>query len=299
MSKKLTNEEFIKNVKLLHNNMYDYSKVEYNGDNKKVKIICKIHGEFEQTPGNHKSGKGCPKCKGKKLNNIDIINEFKKIHGDRYDYFCVNYVNGVTKVKIKCVEHGVFEQTPSMHKSGQGCKKCYGKEKLNHNIVIDNFLKTHGKKYNYSKVNYVNAHSKVSIICPEHGKFEQTPNNHKNGNGCPQCNESNGETKVRVFLEKNNIFYIPQHKFFNCKNSLSLPFDFYIPDANICIEFNGLQHYKPIEYFGGKKEFEKRKINDKIKQDYCIENSIELIKIKYNDDVEVKIQKLCIPRQSW
>ena len=80
---------------------------------------------------------------------------------------------------------------------------------------------------------------------------------------------------------------------------MSLPFDFYLPIENICIEFNGLQHYKPIEYFGGEKEFEKRKINDKIKQDYCVENSIELITIKYNDDVEVKMKRLKSLRQSW
>lgn len=274
----------INQFKVVHST-YDYSKVVYNGDNVKVIITCPEHGDFEQTPSNHKRGQRCPKCNGRNLSEYETIGQFKIIHNNRYDYSKTKIINSRTKVTITCSEHGDFEQTPNNHKRGQGCKKCYGNDISTPTKVLFQFKTTHGSKYDYTKIKYVNAHTKVTITCPEHGNFEQTPNNHKNGNGCPFCNESNGETKVRVFLEENNIKYVTQHKFKDCKNKSYLPFDFYLPDLNICIEYNGLQHYKPIEYFGGVKGFKERQINDKIKKGYCQENNTPLIIIKYNENV--------------
>lgn len=95
--------------------------------------------------------------------------------------------------------------------------------------------------------------------------------------------------KLEFFLESFNINYLPQYKFNNCKNKLKLPFDFYLPDFNICIEFNGIQHYKVVEHFGGVQGFNSRKINDKIKREYCLLNNIPLIIIKYNDNVGDKL----------
>lgn len=143
----------------------------------------------------------------------------------------------------------------------------------------------HGNKYDYSKTKYINSSTKVTIICPEHGEFEQTPNNHRFGNGCPVCNESKGERKIRLWLEENNINFEPQHKFDDCKNILPLPFDFYLPDYNTCIEYNGLQHYKIVTYFGGNDGFKQRQINDKLKMEYCNNNNIPLLIIKYNDNI--------------
>jgi hypothetical protein len=170
------------------------------------------------------------------------------------------------------------------------CKKCYGNEKLTQSRAIENFKSFHGNKYDYSKVEYKNAHSKITIVCPEHGEFKQTPNNHKNGNGCPACCESTGEVQIRTFLENKCVKYMSQHKFLDCKNILSLPFDFYLPEYNLCIEYNGMQHYKPIEYFGGNIGFKKRKINDKIKVKYCKDHNISLLIIKYNENVNKKLQ---------
>lgn len=289
---KLSNEHVISQFISVHGNNYNYALVNYVSDISPVKIICQKHGTFEQIPSNHKQGQGCPKCAGKKLTLQEVINECKIIHNNKYDYSKTNSVITSKKIILICPMHGEFQQTLNNHKNGQGCKKCYGNEKLTQSRAIENFKSFHGNKYDYSKVEYKNAHSKITIVCPEHGEFKQTPNNHKNGNGCPACCESTGEVQIRTFLENKCVKYMSQHKFLDCKNILSLPFDFYLPEYNLCIEYNGMQHYKPIEYFGGNIGFKKRKINDKIKVKYCKDHNISLLIIKYNENVNKKLASI-------
>ena len=190
--KKLNIEEFIKRSEKIHKNKYDYSKVEYITDRIKVKIICPEHGEFEQRPNHHSRGIGCPKCVGMNKTTEKIINEFKEIHGNKYDYNLVLYVNSKSKVKIICPEHGVFEQSSSTHLKGHGCPICFS-EKLSKlfSYSTEKFIeicnKIHKNKYNYSLVQYKNSNSKIKIICPEHGEFEQLASSHISGKGCQKC----------------------------------------------------------------------------------------------------------------
>ena len=130
--KKLTTEEFIKKANIIHDDTYNYSLVEYVGSFENVKIICKKHGEFEQSPDNHLRRRGCPKCGVEKRilktnsNIFEFIQKAKNIHGDKYDYSFAIYKNNYTKIKIICPYHGVFEQTPNHHLRGQTCKMCSG-----------------------------------------------------------------------------------------------------------------------------------------------------------------------------
>jgi protein-arginine kinase activator protein McsA len=133
----------------------------------------------------------------KKKTLEETIADFRKVHGDRYDYSKVDYVNANTKVLIICPVHGVFWQIPSDHKIGRGCSQCgivsrTQTRTLTTQQIIEDFQKVHGDRYDYSKVNYVNAHAKVLIICPEHGEFTQKPNHHKKGHGCPECGSISG-----------------------------------------------------------------------------------------------------------
>lgn len=150
-------------------------------------------------------------------------------------------------------------------------------------------LKIHLDKYDYSLVNYKNTNLKVTIICKKHGNFEQRPKRHKNGDGCPSCNESKGESEIHRILEIKCINYIRQKTFKDCKNINLLKFDFYIPDYNTCIEYDGEQHFKINEYFGGEESFNKCKINDHIKNNYCTKNNIKLIRIPYYDFNKIEI----------
>lgn len=113
-----------------------------------------------------------------------------------------------------------------------------------------------------------------------------------NGSGCGVCNESKGERIIKDSLTNENILFERQKTFIGCKYKRVLPFDFYLKDYNICIEFDGLQHYKPISTWGGEKNFKYVKKRDKIKNEYCKHNGIKLYRIKYNDNIKDKMNKI-------
>jgi len=148
----------------------------------------------------------------------------------------------------------------------------------------------HNYKYDYSLVEYINAHTKVKIICPNHGIFEQSPNSHLQNVGCPKCNRSKGEEQIEKYLLEKNIQFINQYRFDNCKDKRKLPFDFYLPEHNACIEFDGKQHFKLENYFwGGEKTVKNTQKHDNIKNDYCMKNNIILFRINYKDDLFDKL----------
>ena len=185
----LNTEEFITKAIKIHGDRYDYSEVVYVKAKEKVKIICKTHGVFVQNPAEHLIGRGCSKCAGNcQSNTEEFIKQAIEIHGNRYDYSKVVYVKATRKVKIICKEHGEFETNPSNYLKGHGCAKCAGVGKSNTEEFIVKAIKIHGDKYDYSKVVYINCHTKIKIICKEHGEFEQEVSSHLSGAGCPICN---------------------------------------------------------------------------------------------------------------
>jgi very-short-patch-repair endonuclease len=299
--KKLTTKQFIEKAMKKHGDKYDYSLSVYNGGKSKIKIICPIHGLFTQEVRVHiNNGSGCPKCantiiaKKISMDKKHFLNKSKKIHNNKYDYSLVEYKNAKQNIKIICKIHGIFEQTPSNHYKGLGCPKCGNISKSNKLVKsTENFLidakKIHKNLYDYSLVEYKNAKQNIKIICKIHGIFEQTPNKHLQGQGCPICKVSRGEKEIRQILNNNNIKYKRQQVFDDCKNIRKLQFDFYLPEYNTCIEYDGEQHYKSIEYFGGVKSFKLRQKRDMIKNDYCKNNNIKLLRIKYDENIENKL----------
>ena len=281
--KVLTLKEFIEKSEQVHNHKYDYSKVEYINNRTKVCIICPEHGEFWQTPNSHLSGFGCAKCSEKnKKTAEEFIKKAKEIHGNRYDYSKVEYINNKTKVCIICPEHGEFWQTPNAHLLGQGCKLC-NKPVYNTKTFISEAKKIHGDKYDYSKVDYVNAKTKVCIICPEHGEFWQNSCTHISQKcGCPVCNISHLESMTMNFLNENNVKY-EYRKHFSWLNKQHL--DFYLPEYNVAIECQGIQHYEPIAFFGGKKGLEYRLELDYKKKTLCEQNNVKLIYINNENEI--------------
>lgn len=271
-----TTDQFIISAKKTWGEKYDYSLTEYRNARTKVKII---YDEiiYEQWPNGHLQGYP---VEGYLDQEIFIQKSIKK-WGDKYDYSLVEFKDAKIKVKI-LLDGIVYEQTPSNHLN-------YAPEKANKKTTAD-FIReskiVHDDKYNYDKTVYTINLNKVIITCPIHGDFKQTPSVHLRS-GCPHCSESKGEKEVARFLNKYDITYSRQHKFPNCKNIYQLPFDFYLPSLRICIEFDGKQHYEPMGFFGDVKAYEKLKINDKIKSDYCEENFIDLIRIRYDqfDDI--------------
>ena len=154
-------------------------------------------------------------------------------------------------------------------------------KKITNNTFIEKAKKVHGDKYDYSKVDYKGNKIKVEIICPIHGSFWQRPDNHLQGNTCGKCRMTNGEEKIKYFLESNNIKFKYQKLFEGCKSERKLPFDFYLPYYNVIIEYDGRQHFIPIKPWGGERGLKKIKQHDKIRNDFVKENDIKMIRIPY------------------
>lgn len=272
---------FTHKANIIHQNIYDYSKVIYKNSKVKIIIGCDIHGYFEQLPNSHLNGNGCSECAtNAKLTISQFINRSNVVHNNFYGYYD-DFKNVSKKVYINCPIHGDFIQKPSNHLNGNRCPKCGRKNTQEYFIKRSNIV--HNNFYIYDKVIYKSARSIIIITCPIHGDFNQKAGNHVNSkHGCPKCGQqSKGEDNIKEFLERNEIKYITQKTFKECKYKNTLKFDFYIGKLNLCIEFDGIQHYKIISFFGGEKEFKNRIIRDNIKTNFCENNNIELIRIPY------------------
>jgi hypothetical protein len=140
-------------------------------------------------------------------------------------------------------------------------------------------------KYDYSNVIYLNNRTNIKIVCPIHGEFNKTPYEHSLGSGCQKCKSSSGEKTIRKKLKKLNIFFIEQYRFYDCRNKNPLPFDFYLPEYKICIEYDGEQHFS--SKWLGENSLTKTKENDIIKNNYCRENNINLIRIPYTEKEKI------------
>jgi len=295
-----TKEQFIKDAEKIHGDKYNYDDLEYVNSRIKVKIFCNVCKKyFYQNPSSHLQGVGCPFCAIKHVHNIQrktteqFIQEAKAVHGNKYNYDQVVYKNAWEKVKIFCKKcEKYFYQTPHDHLKGKGCLYCIGLKKTNE-VFIQEAKKIHNNKYDYKNIEYTHNKVKIQIYCKKCKKyFWQSPNDHLSGHGCPNCSKSKGEDFIYKWLTKNNIQFEMQKRFENCKDKLTLPFDFYLPDYNMCIEFQGEQHFtEKKEYFHQKYPFEIQLKHDKIKKDYCNKNKITLLEINYNENIKEKLEK--------
>lgn len=286
---KKTTEQFIKEAELAHGDKYDYTKVNYINARAKVCIICPVHGEFWQTPDHHLSKKtGCPECA--KLNRAkkqtkskeQFIKDANLVHNSFYDYSLVDYKNSGTKIKIICPKHGMFEQTPNAHLNKRGCPKCANNEtKTTEQFIVEVKNIKLDKVYDFSKTKYINARTNIAVVCKKCNKdFFINPRSLLKGTvkACPNCNYYIGEKIIEETLKENNVKYISQYKFKNSEIS-KLSFDFYLPEKNITIEYQGLQHFKAVKKWGGEERLKRQQINDQRKREFCKKNNIKEIEI--------------------
>jgi len=251
-------QDFIQKANHIHKDKYDYSKVKYLNIDSKVIIICKIHGEFEQTPYHHMHRKqGCRKCGitkrslSQKMTNSTFITKANKIHNNKFDYSKINYLNNRTKITIICKIHGSFNQIPANHLKGHGCINCRNnilsnKFKSNESDFINRSNKIHNFKYNYLGVKYINANTNINIICNIHGIFHQRPMVHLLGSGCPKCSHGIKFSKAQIywleFLEKYyniNIQHIGNsNQEYKIKNT-KWKADGYCKETNTIFEYHG------------------------------------------------------------
>lgn len=282
-SRRKTTEQFIEDARKIHGDKFDYSEVEYINNKTKIKIICKSCGKkFLQMPYSHLAGFGCPYCAGLAKDSTEsFIEKAKQIHGNKFDYSKVDYKGSKTKICVICKECGKeFWQYPTNHLSGHGCPECrYIKQRLTTEQFVEKAKQVHGDKYDYSKVDYKNTETKVCIICPKHGEFWQEPRIHLEGKGCPECNNSKGEERIKLYLESHNINFVHDEACLEFLDNMRP--DFYLPDYNLIIEFDGMQHFEANEMFGGEKGFKERQEMDRLKNQLCEENNVDILRIPY------------------
>lgn len=308
MRLKITKEVFYKKATEKYGNKYNYDLSQYIDYHKNIPILCIKHNHlFYQRPAFHLKDEGCRKCFRENLSQIkkpyaftieEFIKKSREIHGDKYTYNLKNPPRHREKISIICNTcKNTFSQIRYAHLRGQGCPNgCHDSKKVSIEEWKERAIKIFGNYYDYSLVNYKCIHDKVPIICPKHGIFSQRAITHTFfQNGCPLCaretHSSKGVKNIEKLLKENQIDFIREHKFPNCKNILPLPFDFYLPSYNVCIEYDGQQHFEP-RY--GEKTFKKTLFNDNIKNEFCKNNNITLFRIPYNKLVTEEIEKIMI-----
>ena len=306
--KKLDVKVVEENLKIIHNNLYKYPYLEQEYKNFKsiITIKCPIHDEVPKILTKHYHSKQpCPRCANNNKYEIeDLYNKLRKIHKNKYDYPYLKdeYKNNLSEITLLCEYHGEVKQNLSNHMNrGDECKECANKKYSLPELKVELNNKFNNKfKYPYLDKEYVDLSSIITIICPEHGSFKHNIYWHINSiNGCIECSYKNrfengykGEKIISHILNKNNIKYITQKSFEDCKFINKLYFDFYLPEHNTCIEYDGKQHDNIVELWGGEKDFIKRKQRDNVKNEYCKNNNIILIRIKHDDKIEDRLLEI-------
>jgi len=296
MGKRKTHEEFLAELYAKRTDIEVLEK--YIGVKQKIKCKCKkCNNEWYVTPDNLLSGRGCPMCRDKKLANdrIKSLNQFVS------DLYIINpgieiigdYSGARKNIKCKCkICNYKWNALPTNLLKGKGCPNCKAmktKERCtkSHEDFIHEMKDINSDIKIISK--YLHSHSKVKCQCLKcNNIWESQASSLLCGVGCPQCNISKGENSIINYLESRNIIYERQKKF----NKLigigkrHLSYDFYLPCANLLIEYNGRQHYEAIDVFGGEKYFEIQQEHDKRKREYANNNKFILLEIphwKYDD----------------
>lgn len=298
MGKKLDQKTVIERFIKKHGDAYDYSLVIYNGMHRKVKIKCKKCNKiFETTAMCHMGGSKCRFCfyKGLKqnqpLSHKSWVSKASKYHKDKYIYL-TEYIGGRHNIKIQCKTCGFISNKHARihYPMGSGCRQCQylnlpqNNPKLTIRQFEDKCKEIHKDKYLYFG-DYTGQNHKIKVQCKKcNSIFFQFAYAHYNKKqGCGKCIVSKGETEIMSFLDSKNIKYIREHKIDGMKYKQPLRLDFYLPDYNIAIEYDGILHTKSTNYFGGDNHLLLTQQRDKIKNDFCKKHKISLIRISYKE----------------
>lgn len=295
--KTLSFDEYIKKATLISGNTFDFSKsLKITNTTDKINVICRTCGteSFIRAKNlTRKNPTGCANCQ--RLNTkirmsntkTDIEHKLRSIFGDKYSLVSDGYNTSTTLSSIQCnVCNEIHDvRIDHVYRSGIPCK-CKYKFKLTQQDFISNAIQKHANRYTYGDVVYCGYRVPVMITCKLHGSFTVTPESHMMGTGCHACSSSKGELLIAEWLTNNNINYTRQHRYNDCKHKNTLPFDFYLPNYNMCIEYNGEQHYKPTRFNGmthtkAGAAYDNQKLKDSIKETYCRKNNINLLIIPY------------------
>lgn len=293
----MSHEDYVKKINLINPSIMVVGK--YINCKTKIRHYCLKHNIYwDAYPESILHESGCPQCRGDKIREKNCLTHeqyIEKLKNSNSNIVVLErYIDMKTPILHKCIIHNTeWVTTPSSVLQGCGCAKCKSEK------ISESRLKSHDQYV--EELANINPNiivlgqydgAKVSILhkCLLDGnEWFTSPSSILNGCGCPQCNESKGEKQVSLWLDEHNFVYERQKSFDDCKDIRTLPFDFYLPNYNIIIEYDGKQHYEPIDHFGGQESFEYTVKHDKIKNEYCKNNGISLLRIPYYKNVEEEL----------
>lgn len=308
MTKKKTDSEFKAQVERIANGEYSFLDTYKDA---RTKITCchnKCGNVWEISPDNFLRGKRCPECQTK-LNILNRRNSLKRVEelirekgGGDFIYLS-GYVNSKSKVKLKHLKCGETVTKPfSTIYSGITCdcettdRNAVDFKSSGDRIQCKADFQRYIDKYATGEYVIIGKYAKstkpILLKHVECGSLtEISPHNFKNGVRCDKCKRYKGELKIRDLLLKKGVFFEEQVRFSDCRLKKPLVFDFFLPIHNILIEFDGEQHIRPVERWGGEKAFRLQRKRDEIKNNYCKNNGITLVRIGYYENIEQKIKR--------
>ena len=270
---------------------YELLSTEYVNKNTKLEYICPKGHKHSISWDNFSHGRRCPECamkirKSKLKIPYDEIKQAFELEG--YILLSTEYINNSSQLEYICPKGHKHSTNWDNFKQGRRCPECgietvKSKLKLSYDEVKQGFEK---EGYILLSTKYIKNTSKLKVQCPKGHEYEVSWGHFNEGKRCPVCNSSKGEKRISLFLKENNINYEVQKLFKECSYKRMLPFDFYLPDHNICIEYDGQQHYDIIDFSGknqkrAEEQFKQTQKKDNIKTQYCLDNNIKLIRIPY------------------
>lgn len=299
MPKTKTHEQYCKELRDIGSTLIPIEQ--YAGARTKIKHLCIVHNIPKSvSPTNALRGGGCDKCHYERVSSSLLISHeeyCKRLSEMESPIVPLEHYKG-NKINIshKCTIHNVVWKTsPGSILQGAGCEMCMS-EKLNQSQCKTQQQYEQDLLTNNPTIicidKYINNHTKIKHKCLLCGhEWDVLPSNVGYGRtGCPICNISKGENIIKDYLDTNNIEYIPQKRFEDCRDTNTLPFDFYLPTLNKMIEFDGRQHSEADDFFGGEDGLKYTQLHDEIKNKYCQKNNIPLLRIPYyEEDIETQL----------
>ncbi len=296
---------YLEELDKIFKDKYEIEKVIINsGDD--IDVFCKSHGYFKKDFTSLKRGHGCPTCNkfikkaGTKKNTESFIYLSKETHKDWFDYSNTVYIDSKTRVDLKCNKCShEFKQKPCTNLSGKGCPNCWKSRnrlpKYNSRNTLED-IEERCKVFFEDTLDFSNSEAKtsnekISVFCKKcNNNFDQYTGHLVRGVGCQICSRAEKQSKpeklIESILKENRVKYECEKSFEGCSHKNKLRFDFYLPELNTCIEYQGEQHYNPISIFGGEEALKKQIIKDQVKRKYCTDNNIKLLEISYRDSIE-------------
>ncbi|QDV86909.1 hypothetical protein [Planctomycetes bacterium TBK1r] len=282
--RQLQRGDFFRKARAKYGDDYDYPVQEFFGAKTPVKVVCKKHGEFTATAGEHVSWRGCPECL--RIKRVVLSDHVAVARECKTPVLGLSAAPHVKDLLFLC--KSCFSRIDPRYRSGL-CGQCRAGWNITpFSQVVAQARRIHGDTFTYDEETYVSTVKPMAIKCSAHGTFRQTPQDHLKGQGCPVCKSPKGERRIANWLAKHGVAFKHQHRI--RADGRTVVVDFFVPEENAFIEFDGQQHRKPVKRFGGKEAFFRQVERDQWLDRYAEIQGIYLVRLQSLGEIEPTLE---------